>query len=78
VVSSDVDMDSYAVPPQEGIHYVRVQHPSELRDKLDKINTNQRAKMSDACKEWFLKHAHSSVSWYTTINQSLYGTVSST
>lgn len=78
VVSSDVDMDSYAVPPQEGIHYVRVRHPLELRDKLDKIDENQRTKMSDACKKWFLKHVHSSVSWYTTIHQVLYGTVSST
>jgi hypothetical protein len=54
IVSKGVDMDSYAVPPVEGIHYLRADEPSDVRAFLSK---DAWETMSAACKLWWKENA---------------------
>ena len=53
----EVDMDSYAVPPQEGVHYIRVANPSELRIISESMCEEKWTLMSEACKKWWRETA---------------------
>jgi hypothetical protein len=54
--SSDVDMDSYASPPVEGIHYIRVNSPDDI-GKAESMGEDQWIRMSAACRKWWSENA---------------------
>ena len=66
VVASEVDMDSYAVPPVEGVHYLRVKGPAEIRAKMSEISADVWETMSAACHDWWLKNASAEGMWKLT------------
>ena len=66
VVSLEVDMESYANPPVEGLHYVRVQNPDDLRKKLSEIDDDTWWRMSRACKEWYITNCSVDGLWNLT------------
>jgi len=66
VVSADVDMENYAEPPREGIHYLRVQTPDEAKEKVAAISEVQWQIMSSAVKQWWKTNASAEGSWGLT------------
>lgn len=66
VVAPGVDMENYAVPPIEGVHYIRVQDALDARQKLDAISEERWALMSGACKAWWKANASCDGMWKLT------------
>lgn len=66
VVAPDVDMANYANPPQEGVHYLRIQSPEEAKTITESMEQGQWEKMSTACKQWWLQNASVEGSWALT------------
>jgi hypothetical protein len=56
LVAPDVDMDSYAVPPREGIEYLRVAGPAEAAAAA-KMDRSTWERMSAAGREWWKANA---------------------
>jgi len=63
VCAPEVDMDNYANPPVEGVHYLRVQNPKEVKEKMANANWKQ---MSEACKVWYLQNCSIDGMWNLT------------
>ena len=72
IITPNVCIDSYANPPIEGIHFIRVNQPSELNKVINAVNEEKWREMSDACIKWYMQNVHSNNSWKTTINAILY------
>jgi hypothetical protein len=66
VCAPEVDMESYANPPQEGIHYIRVSGPEEVSVKVASISEETWASMSAACIQWWQQNASAEGSWALT------------
>jgi hypothetical protein len=66
VVTKDVDMENYANPPIEGIHFVRVETPEDTKGKLQSISEEQWRVMSTACKLWWKENVSAEGSWALT------------
>lgn len=66
VCAPEVDMDNYANPPHEGVHYIRVSSPDEAKEKLKTVSEAQWAHMSAACKAWWQTNASAEGSWALT------------
>lgn len=66
VVTRDVDMENYANPPIEGVHYLRGETPEELKAKMDEVNQEQWLKMSLACQQWWKENCSVEGSWVLT------------
>ena len=66
IVAPEVDMDSYAVAPIEGVHYLRVQKPAEVTEKIAAISAAEWEKMSAACYSWWLLNASATGLWELT------------
>jgi hypothetical protein len=49
----EVDMDSYAVPPVEGVHYIRVESPEDALAKAAAVSEEDWKKMSTAGVQWW-------------------------
>ena len=56
LVAPDVDMDSYAVPPREGIEYLRVAGPAAAAEAA-KMDRSTWERMSAAGREWWKANA---------------------
>lgn len=57
IVSKGVDMDSYSVPPVEGVHYLRVNEPTDMSTVLGAVSKETWETMSAACKLWWKENA---------------------
>ena len=66
VVASEVDMESYANPPVEGLHYIRVESPEDCVRKLSQIDDDVWYRMSKACKEWYIENCSVDGMWKLT------------
>jgi hypothetical protein len=66
VVAPEVDMTNYANPPQEGVHYIRIQTPDEAKTITESISEDQWTKMSAACRQWWKENASAEGSWTLT------------
>ena len=66
IVSSDVDMANYSNPPQEGIHYLRIQSPEEAKTITETMEEAEWVKMSLACRKWWKENASVEGSWALT------------
>ena len=50
-------MKYYLNPPKEGVHYLRVTAPEDIKPLIEKISTEAWQKMSKACRDWWLENA---------------------
>jgi hypothetical protein len=66
VCATEVDINKYANPPQEGLHYIRVKSPEEAQEKLKAISKEQWEIMSNACRTWWSENASAKGSWALT------------
>lgn len=66
VVAPDVDMSNYANPPQEGVHFLRIQSPEEAKEVTESMDESQWSQMSEACRKWWLENASVEGSWTLT------------
>lgn len=66
VVALEVDMESYANPPVEGLHYIRVETPEDLVKKLSTIDDDVWWRMSQACKQWYKENCSADGMWKLT------------
>jgi hypothetical protein len=57
LVSEEVDMDSYANPPELGKEYFRVGSPEHAALLADGLSQEKWEEMSEACHSWWLKNA---------------------
>jgi hypothetical protein len=57
VVAADVDMDSYAVPPVAGLHYLRVNGPEDVAAAIGAVSKEDWTAMSAACRQWWSENA---------------------
>lgn len=46
----------YYNPIKEGVHYVRVDHPEEIPDKIQSISESEWEEMSRNCLDWYEKN----------------------
>jgi hypothetical protein len=66
VVSSEVDMDSYANPPVEGVHYLRVSAPEDVAGVVGAVSKESWEKMSAAGRAWWSENASCAGSFQLT------------
>lgn len=66
VVAPEVDMTSYAVPPVEGVHYLRVTSPDDLRKKTEEMSPTTWEAMSAAAFQWWKENASAEGMWRLT------------
>jgi hypothetical protein len=66
IVATEVDMDSYAVPPVEGVHYLRVKTPAEVKEKTGAVTAEAWEKMSVACFDWWRQNCSAEGMWGLT------------
>jgi hypothetical protein len=65
IVAPEVDMSSYAEPPEEGLHYFRVKSPEEARVATS-VTPDRWIVMSAACRDWWQRNASADGSWALT------------
>jgi hypothetical protein len=65
VVAPEVDMDNYANPPVEGIHYIRVGSPADMTALKD-FDAGRWKAMSDSAKAWWAKNCSAKGLWELT------------
>ena len=66
IVAPEVDMTSYAEPPQPGIHYFRVETPAEADYVARNTSEERWATMSAAARAWWARNASVEGSWRLT------------
>ena len=72
IVTPEVNVSSYMEPLIENTHYILVNNPEELKQKVASINKEQWTKMSTACYEWYQRNVHSKNCWKNMIEHILY------
>ena len=65
VVAPEVDMTSYAEPPQEGLHYFRVVSPEDAAS-VKAVTAERWTVMSAACRDWWRRNASVDGMWELT------------
>ena len=66
IVAADVDMANYAEPPEEGLHYFRVQTPEDIPSIIEKTTAERWTVMSVACRDWWRRNASVDGMWEVT------------
>jgi hypothetical protein len=68
VIAPDVDMDHYANPPKENIHYIRMYttDPAAIQKQLSEISAETWQQMSAAAHRWWQDNASADGLWRTT------------
>ena len=56
IVTPGVDIKNYREPPIEGVHYISVNNPSEIPEKIARIDEIQWNKMSSECVAWYKRN----------------------
>lgn len=72
IITPDVSIKSYMEPLVENIHYVFVDSPDDLKQKLTSIDEDTWSKMSNSCHQWYMRNVHSSHCWNTMISRLFY------
>jgi len=68
VVAPDVDMDHYAVPPQEGVHYLRLKSydPEDALALVRSTSKTDWEALSAAAHQWWKVNASAEGLWQLT------------
>jgi hypothetical protein len=69
IITPGVDVDSYAEPLIEDVHYVRVNKPDDITNIIREINKEKRESMSKQCIEWWERNCSLHGSFKTTLSQ---------
>ena len=72
VVTPEVSIKDYMDPPVENVHYLRVNSPEELKEKVSNISEEKWKEMSKACYEWYQRNVHSDNCWENMVLNMLY------
>ena len=72
IVTPAVAIKDYSDPPIENVHYLFVNNPSELEDKVSKIDKRTWKNMSQNCMDWYKRNVHSANCWNTTLQHIFY------
>ena len=67
IITPDVCISSYMDPPKENVHYIFVNSPNELENKINKISQEQWENMSKNCYDWYQKNVISDNMWQNMI-----------
>jgi hypothetical protein len=52
IITSGVDL-SYHNPWSEGVHYIRVDNPEQIKEKIESISEKEWKYMSSSCLKWY-------------------------
>ena len=66
IVAPEVDMSSYAEPPQPGVHYFRAATPADAAALVASTTSLRWAAMSAACRDWWARNASVEGAWRVT------------
>jgi hypothetical protein len=66
IVAPDVDLQNYADPPIEGIHYLTAKTPEEAKQLSESITEARWNLMSAAARQWWKKNCSVEGSWTLT------------
>ena len=66
ICAPEVDMENYADPPVEGVHYLRASEPKAARALAAATPEEKWSAMSAACQEWWRRNASVAGSWELT------------
>jgi hypothetical protein len=66
IVAPEVDMESYAEPPEEGLHYLRAAKPEDVAPLVKNITAERWTMMSAACRSWWIRNASVDGMWALT------------
>lgn len=66
IVTPDVDMKNYAVPPVEGTHYLVAETPGHAVALTTELTEEKWATMSAACREWWRENSSVDGMWNLT------------
>lgn len=66
------DTESYREPLVEGTHFLRANRPEDIPKLLLSVDAVRWTSMSEACKDWYTRHAHSSNAWTSTLRAIMY------
>ena len=67
------DTESYNEPLVEGTHFLRANRPEDIPKLLLSVDPERWASMSEACKGWYTRNAHSSNAWTATLRTIMHG-----
>ena len=67
IVTPNVSIKDYANPPLENVHYIKVNSPLEIANKINSISKEKWESMSRNCHNWYMENVHSSSTWNTTL-----------
>jgi hypothetical protein len=66
IITPNVDL-TYYNPLTEGVHYVKVKNPDEIKETLSKITDEKWKEMSDNCLKWYEENCSVKGSFDTTM-----------
>jgi hypothetical protein len=66
IITPGVDMTHYAVPPIEGVHYLRANTPEEARRMATELNDYEWREMACNCRAYFEHYLSPEGSWKIT------------
>jgi hypothetical protein len=72
IVTPEVSIKSYMETLIENTHYIKVTNPEELKEKVANITSEEWAKMSSECYEWYQRNVNSKNCWNNMITNILY------
>jgi len=73
LVTPDVDVESYAEPLVENVHYIRIEKPDDITSVIRDIDEKTRERMSKSCIEWWERNIGLVGSFKTTLSQVFVG-----
>lgn len=72
IVTQDVTTSSFMEPLIENKHFFKVSSPSEFKKIVDTTHKEKWRRMSEACREWYMRNIYSTNAWQNMINHILY------
>ena len=71
VVTPEVSIKDYTDSPIENVHYLKVNSPEDLKEKVSNVSEEKWKEMSKACYEWYQRNVHSDNCWENMVSSIL-------
>ena len=71
VVTPEVSIKDYMDSPIENVHYLKVNSPEDLKEKVSNVSEEKWKEMSKACYEWYQRNVHSDNCWENMVSSIL-------
>ena len=72
LMTPEVSMNSYSDPLIENTHYILINDPLEVKEKIKDINRREWNRMSAACYIWYRRNVHSDNCWNNILDNIFY------